>query len=606
MFAFQNRRRASQRQSEVSQADVVIWSNRPYGCTSMKGARDHATASDPEEVEKRQKLQVVRKQKLDCTPEWCYRHEHPLRVGLPGKLYSRHDFVTPITDSMNRLQERTGGQTDDAFGVFFVPRKRRRLDKELNAPKPLPTGPKPRWTCKGCGSTDERSWSRHNEATCCPCGTVVFMGSMVATHREKLGASEEEDKTQHADKVVDRTSRKYDHPPPTLEERRKERRYAGKVTGTPGRRLKGVGSICAAQQLCNENAAKEDNAAQVAAGTALTRREEVKFNDILKHLETAFRQFAPVDHVVKVQTRKATERLWLNAVHHCRGCERHDCCELRLVERPSLIVASAVFHTTIERMLHGALDDEGTSREHLLDLQARTQRAVTNASALTQIGTAKVMINIFQTAGFDAKATCAPRATEMTLASTSSSSSTSFSYAKHPVPVALSRSRPKPAPPAALSIRAPFARTDSSMSCDGSGSPVASDVVEFRDAVGRVFVAHNAELPVAVRDGAFRAIQSPGFVKDCKEMHALHAYSLNAVAFCVINAVWREQHMNDADGQRSFVNHGLVCPLNVGVAHRLEIDLAVAEEAIEVIRPCVPTDAASEASVHPEGDDLFS
>jgi len=337
-----------------------------------------------------------------------------------------------------------------------------------------------------------------------------------------------------------------------------------------------------------------------------TRVYQVKFNDILKHLETAFRQFAPVDHVVKVQTRKATERLWLNAVHHCRGCERHDCCELRLVERPSLIVASAVFHTTVERMLHGALDDNGTSREHLLDLQARTQRAVTNASALTLIGTAKVMINIFQTAGFDAKATCAPRATELTVASASSSSSTSFSYAKHPGPVAPSRSRPKPAPPAALSIRAPFARADSSMSCDGSGSPVASDVVEFRDAVGRVFVAHNSELPVAVRDGAFRAIQSPGFVKDCKEMDSLRAYSLNALAFCVINAVWREQHMNDADGPRSFVNHGLVCPLNVGVAQRLELDLAVAEDAIEVIRPRVPTDAASSSSMHPEDDDLFS
>jgi len=42
------------------------------------------------------------------------------------------------------------------------------------------------------------------------------------------------------------------------------------------------------------------------------------------------------------------------------------------------------------------------------------------------------------------------------------------------------------------------------------------------------------------------------------------------------------------------------------VAHKLEIDLAIAEQAIEAIRALVPTDATSEASVRDDDDDLFS
>ena len=586
------------RSEPVSQADVRIWSNRPYGCNNMREARLHDAEQDEKAIERAQRANIVelchqRKLARASTLEWCYKHEHPLRVGLPGKLYHCNDFVTPITDSIGRLHERSGGSTEDAFGVFTVPRKRRKVKPpELNAPNPLPTGPMPRWTCKGCGSTDEHSWIRHKEATCCPCGFVVFMGSMVSTHREKMGAAAAEDKTQHADAVYDRGTDRFDRPAPTKEQRRMDRMLPASTTRLPGKRLKGIGRFCDAQVRLENTAAKDILAAEVAAGNAMEYREGTKFANILGQLDATFRQLAPVDHVVKRTTRQVAEKLWITATRHCRSCARSDCCELRLVERTTAIIAGAVFHTTLERMLHGVVDDSGTTREHLLDLQARTQRSMTNASALTQINTAKVMINILQAPGFDPTAECAPKAT-IAASVTKRAACPTHVRTKHP-----GGSHP-------LSVRAPFARTDSSMSCDGGGSPVPTDVVELRDAVCRVFIAHNSELPVAVRDGASRAIQSPGFSKSCKDMDSLRTYSLNAVAFCVLNAVWREQHA-DESAVPSFFDSGLSCPLNVGVAHKLEIDLAIAEQAIEAIRALVPTDATSEASVRDDDDDLFS
>lgn len=564
----------------------------------MAGARLH----DAEQCEKAVKMAPKTQIAEHChqmaltrasTPEWCYKHEHPLRVGIPGKLYHRYDFLTPILNSMDRLQERSGGTTEDAFGVFTIPRKRRKVEPpELNALKPLPSGPKPRWTCKGCGSTDEHLWVRHKEATSCPCGLVVFMGSMVSTHREKLGAAANDDKTQHADAVYDRGTDRFDRPAPTKEQRRMDRLLPAKGTCLPDKRLKGIGHICTAQVLLEKTAAKDILAAEVAAGNAMEYREGTKFANILGQLDATFRQLAPVDHAVKRTTRQVAEKLWITATHHVRRCGRSDCCELRLVERTPAIIAGAVFHATLERMLYGVVGDAGTTREHLLDLQARTQRSMTNASALTQINTAKVMINILQAPGFDPTAECAPKATVAGAVA---------QRAACPVPVRTKHHGDiNP-----LSVRATFARTNSSMSCDGGGSPVPTDVVQLRDAVCRVFIAHNSELPVAVRDGASRAIQTPGFSKSCKDMESLRNYSLNAVAFCVLNAVWREQHADEASVP-SFSDIGISCQLNVGVAHKLEIDLAIAEQAIEAIRALVPTDATSEASVRDDEDDLFS
>jgi hypothetical protein len=128
--------------------------------------------------------------------------------------------------------------------------------------------------------------------------------------------------------------------------------------------------------------------------------------------------------------------------------------------------------------------------------------------------------------------------------------------------------------------------------------------VQLRDAVSTVFLAHRSELPVAVRDGAQRAVQSAGFLEACRGLADLRNSSLQCMAFCILNAVRREQAAQEP-GPSFAATSSVDCDFNVGIAMKLNLDLAIAEESIQFIRGIVPTDATSEAS-HGDDDDLFS
>jgi len=75
------------------------------------------------------------------------------------------------------------------------------------------------------------------------------------------------------------------------------------------------------------------------------------------------------------------------------------------------------------------------------------------------------------------------------------------------------------------------------------------------------------------------------------------------MAFCILNAVRREQAASEPGP--SFSSSTPDAAFDVGIAMKLDLDLAVAEESIAAIRALVPTDATSEASKN-DDDDLFS
>jgi len=544
-------------------------------------------------------------------PEECYRHEHPLRTGRRDKLYRKYDFVTLICDALTRLVE--GHAADDAFGLFDPSPKRRRVgdaaedaaeaadearrkEKEARRVVGGNFGTYSGWKCPCCANTDVRLQVQLKEALVCKCGFVVRLGGeMVATHREKLGAEECDDKTQHADRVRERTHDKYDRPAQSADERRREWRYAGKVSSIGGR-IKGLGRVCDAQRLAEQTAAKEALQVEVEAGRALTRTEGGKGIKVVEHCDAMFKALAPVDRIVARTVRKEADRVWTMAALHSRKCTRVDCCELRIVERHPSIIGGAVFDLALERLIHGELDFEGSTRQHFIDLQTRMQRspAFNNTSCLTQMATTKAMVNVMQSAGFDADRACSPAPPPAPPAAAAAAAAAGAT--------ALARS---PKPQHALA-KVPFGRNDSSVSC-GEGSPPPGEVVQLRDAVSTVFLAHRSELPVSVRDGTHRALQAPGFVDGLKAIEGLKAteglkpHSMQCLAFCALNAVWREQQ---ADERVSFAKVGH-CALNVGIAASLALDLAVAEEGIARIRTLVPADATSEASTGAD-DDLFS
>lgn len=601
-------------QRSYSQQEINAWRGRPYGCSDLKDALEHARLADPDYQKQRDKIaksieRTKRQREWAATPEWCYRHEHPLKMGRKGRMYHRSDVVGPILDAMTLMYE---GKTDDPLNLFVemdqARKKRRKKDgydeaeekeqariererqlrvdphakreaylKEMNAPA---------WVCACCGNTDIHTQVQHKDALLCPCGFVVRMGgALISTHREKLGAEEGEDKTQHADKPREQRVHWADSDRvPTVAERRNERKYSAQLTKV-GSRAKGMklGRLCDVQRMTDEAAAKEQRDADVRLGLKLSPKDETKGWNIIAEINNLAKQLAPVEHEVKRVLRMSAERTWHTAVRHCRTCTRSDCCELRLVERTPAIIAASVFETTIERMLHDEDSEVRVTRQHLLDVQLRMQRssAFTNASSITQMNTAKAMINIMQAPDFDADIICAP-----TLPNPSGHLGSG--------PVFKDAIKP---------IRTPFARNDSSISCDGN-SPTPTDAVQLRDAVSTVFLAHRSELPVAVRDGAQRAVQSAGFLEACRGLDDLRNSSLQCMAFCILNAVRREQAAQEP-GPSFAATSSVDGDFNVGIAMKLNLDLAIAEESIQFIRGIVPTDATSEAS-HGDDDDLFS
>ena len=467
-------------------------------------------------------------------PVWCYRAEHPLRTGVKGKLYHRCDFVGPIVDAIIHKHEQLAS-ADDPFDIFQQLRKKRQkaeiLDvtevekQKLDDARELvrATGVKKKpttetWQCAGCGTTDKTHQHQTKESLVCKCGAVVRMGGRVIhTHRERLGADEADDATTHADRVRVEANA-FDGEAPTADERRQKRALVGKVTNV------GASSrLLDAQRRAEQAAAKEQLATRVADGDALSTKEDSKLFKIVGELDAMFRLLAPVDSKIKSTTRRSADRLWKLAARHASSCTRIDCCELRIFHRPTSVVATAVFEIILERIIHGLLVIDSVPRQHVLDLSTRLNRSAShiNAGMLTQINGVKAVLSILDTPHFKICTPCAPQAVVATPA---------------PVPV------PAPARSRSRRVVTVFARTDSTMSVEGGGSPPLGPTMMLRDAVVQMFLAHESTMPTSVRDGATRAIQDPAFAQACESLRSLHKLGDDQqLAFCVLNAVAREQ-----------------------------------------------------------------
>ena len=610
-------------------ADVHIWRHTPlcHRGTIQKARRwwnasgvRRRAAAEPATAAVRAAAEARRAAYL-ALPEWCYAHEHPLRLGRPGKLYRRCDFVTPTCDSIDRLcghvRLASGG---DAFGFFEPVAKKRKLDgydeqeaaqaaraaeAAFNYRNPGLAAERARqWRCVNgkCDNTDRNNTTENQDGSwsCNKCGFVCTGVRTVATHRERLGAAEEDDKTKHAERVRDESHKsEFDGPPKTTEQRAAERRAAARGTNVP-ERIKGLGRVCDAVKEVERDTEKE-----MVADNPLTLREQLKRMRILEHLEVVFKQLAPVDKGVQSAVRMAAAEVWLSAVRHSHTCTRDGCCEWRLVDRNASVIASAAFAHTIDAMVDGDSTRAacGVAREHLLDLQGRMERSTEfgNMSSNTQMRTAKSMVRIMCQPGFVPQAECNPL-----------SPPPSASSAKG-LPSGLTElirpNRPPPPPAFAMPIMpVPLRHCDSTLSSteDDAPSPT-SELVQLRRAIETVFVAYKSELPVRVKDGAVLAIRTPATAAALRGVEALGGVSQQATAFVVLNAVARAQA--DASPDVAAPSFSLVAPaahtLNVPLAQKLKLDLAIAEEAIAAIVPHLPTEVATTAAGGGE-DDLFT
>ena len=408
------RRNTPQQTRSYSAEETAAWRERPYGCHDMDVAiklyrENQKVVNLPENSF----LRVSRGIPVTSYPEWCFRHEHPLKVGRKHKLYHRSDVVGPIVDSMVDLHDRNGA---DAFGLSaYIASKRRKsapADTPLNQPKrPHPQEPVHAWTCKGCGSHSLGTLILGHEGYTCPCG--VWAGNqIVGANRQKLGAAEEDDKTVTADKAWRSKTDKYDRPPETAKEARAARLARARTGGGLGGRRAGqrMGRLCDVQAITEREAAKSIVEAEVAAGVALHPRDRVKQRSVLAHVEEIFRLVHPVDHVVKRAVRIAADKTYISAVQHCAYCERRDLCEVRLSERHAAAIAQAVFEYTVHKLCEedGADADLTIDMERVHDLRDRMSRttAFTTRTSATQLASSKLMVSIINSPDFDFKKQC--------------------------------------------------------------------------------------------------------------------------------------------------------------------------------------------------------
>ena len=580
-----------------------MWRQYPYeevikpGASLSHALRLYRLAKDPAraaaEQQRVEEALLARKRSMDSLrdlPDFCYKHEHPMRCGRPNKLYSKHDRVTPIVDALSMMNEalRHASGAKDAFGLFAddEPRKRsRRTDgydeqeaaeqRAVQRAADVRSGKAkkdPAWECEVCKNRDVSSIIDSIDGRCCPCGTMLRGVTNISVESEWRCHSEDERSKNDAKKRADVAQepkkfvaqREIDGEALSAAERAKERRSEAKQTSVGGR------GYTDAQRIVEEERARDQRSA-----SELTAREELKRTRIVEELNKMFKKLKPIDVNVQKEVRRTAYDLWLQAVRHTNACGRASCCELPLVDRSPLIIATSVFSHTVDAILGGETEMPGVAREHVVDLQMRMQRSpeFTNTASLAQMATTKSMISLMQTPGFNACVPCAPLSV--------------------------------PVPPVAIPSKNIRLERCESDACLGRGEASPSppgDQLPLRNAVGTVFLAHKSTMPASVRDGAMRALRAPGFVASCKSLACLREVSLQAVAFCVLNAVAREQA--EAVGPSSFASAGLSTPMDVPIAHKLKLDLAVAEKAIAAIRQYVPSDAASEASTPPE-DDLF-
>ena len=524
----------------------------------------------------------------------CAAQEHPTRLGRPGKLYDWHDRITPIVDSISHMNE-LRPSTADAFGLIERPRKRgppatydelelaeeaararERLDSQhggkARRARQVAIDDATGWRCANCGNRNPASQIQGKDALVCPCGNVIRVGGeIVATCRERLGALADADKTLHADNWNSARRNKYDGPPPAADEARRERSSTGRVAALPSRRMgKGVGRICDAQRIVDGERGRDVCASAVAAGEGLSAKEEVKGKRALLHLETMFTTMTPVEQSVRREIRKTVDVAWVRAVRHCRLCV-NTACELRLVDRPPALIAAAAFEVALSASLEETQPIPGTTKQHVADLQARFHRSTHYAAAANaaQVRLTACMIRLIS-------------ANEAVIARPCQSvAETSLALPSATTP-----------PSHARRARTTDANDRSEPSHEGN--------VCMQQLVVKVFLVLRSDMPTAVRDGAMHALQSASFARAVMGIECLARFSLQGVAFCLLNAVAREQ----ADAVASFSRPA--AELNVNLAHRLELDLAAAEKGIQEMRSLLSTKAVSTIRPPKHDDDLFS
>lgn len=298
-----------------------------------------------------------------------YRNQHPLHTGKPGKLYSRHDRVSPILDALNLLNAQRSIQDwkKNDPPLIQPPKKTTGLDAFVDAQTQgnKPASAEQKFKCGGCGNTDTSKLtpSADRDAMVCECGIVCFV-TRISQHREK-NCTEDEDKTTHAERPHEATTDQFDRPPPTAEEARRtrEREVQNVHYSQKKRNEQGIGY---APEKLNRQAAKAAQERQ-----ALSVKDQQRERQILAKLEPLFQECHSVDEQVKRYIRIQSYTAWHKACRHVECCNAAARCQLNIKVKSPAILAEAAMHCALQQLQHKQVELDGVSELHIQELNQK-------------------------------------------------------------------------------------------------------------------------------------------------------------------------------------------------------------------------------------------
>lgn len=228
------------------------------------------------------------------------------------------------------------------------------------------------------------------------CGVVVS-GNTIATHREHLGASEEDDNTMHADAPYTAKTDAYDRPPMSAHEHQTTKRSAIQLTKLPGKRLKGTGRMCDAARKVVDMVVRENSAHE-----ALNDAQIVKLRRILEDLEVHFESFHPMPLPIQREIRHAATAVWTSACKHTECCEHGSDCQIRLVSCTHKVLAVGIFQVVVQRIRDNVAAYNQINSAMVANVCERMQRSPIFAAhqAHAQMSTLMTTIRIYEDADF--------------------------------------------------------------------------------------------------------------------------------------------------------------------------------------------------------------
>ena len=558
---------------------------------------------------------VEKHRPIESYPEWCYRNEHPLKTGRKRKLYHRSDVVTPIIDAMTDMLD---VKAEDLFGIsFLIKRAKRKQRVEMDENTRLVSSSQSAMACTSCGdATPVSALEKTKEGLVCRCGLVRAV-VRVSSSRQKLGASEEEDKTRVADAPTSESksaSVKYDRPPMTNAEAKEERMKKGAAMtsigggGGGGKRLAGsLGRICDAKAACAAFVAKEVAQQEFDAGVALLPRDAIRQRNILRALEGHFNLLDLNVHGIKRRVRMKLDKIYIRSVHHSLHCANNaGQCVGRICTKTPPVIALAVLNYELARIVQlvddleseesqetamttGRYDclqgiDASVARETYSRLMRCTalQHAIPNG----QLVTAMQVVRVLDDESFDYKKECAECAyqeeeghVKNNVVQASSSSLSSLPSLPTSLPSISSI-------PTTMTL---VHRTTSLVS-NGTDSPVQRREIELRNAVLTIFSAFRIDATTLVRDAALTIVASDRFAEnnddDEKESTSSTAQA-SKKAFVLLTSLMQMKACsagNDVLGSRQ--QHGSI---NTSICQRLGMSVEEATEKVASMKKFLET-----------------